>query len=81
MKTMASFATGFQTVVRFLLMISGGLAAVLLYLAVVILFVGLAGMVFDRVTQAMANRWKQKGRQPKGKLGRIILAHHSRQRE
>lgn len=75
---MAYFATGFQAVAQFLLTVSGGLAAVAVFLEAVLLVVCLAGLIFDRVTQAMAKRWEKKGHQPRGKLEQIILEAYRR---
>ena len=78
---MVYFMTGFQSITQLLLLLTGGLSAVLLFLAVAALAMIFAGWAFDLVTQAAATRWERKGRQPRGKLGRIILDHYRRERD
>lgn len=78
---MVYFTTGFQSIAQLLLLLTGGLTAVLLFLTAVVLAVILSGWVFDLLTRATAKRWEHKGRQPRGKLGRIILEHYRRERD
>lgn len=77
-KTMAYFATGFRYVAHLLLVVSGGVAAVAVFLAVVMLVGCLAGLIFDRVTHAMARHWEKRGHQPRGKLEQVILEAYRR---
>lgn len=78
---MVYFTTGFQSIGRLLLLLTGGLSAVLAFIAAVALAAIFAGWTFDLVTQAAAKRWERKGKQPRGKLGRIIQDHYRRERD
>lgn len=78
---MVYFTTGFQSIAQLLLLLAGGLSAALLFLAATALAVILAGSAFDLVTRAAAKRWERKGKQPRGRLGRIILEHYRRERD
>lgn len=78
---MVYFTTGFQSIAQLLLLLTGGLTAVLLFLAAAALAVIFAGWIFDQVTQAAAKHWERKGEQPRSKLGRIILDHYRRERD
>lgn len=75
---MTEFTLGFVTVWRIVLLIAGGVSAILAALAVVITAALILGSMFDICTGAMANRWIKTGHQPKNKLGRIILENHKR---
>lgn len=78
---MVYFTMGFQSIAQLLLLLTGGLTALLLFLAAAALAVILTGWAFDFLTRATAKRWEHKGRQPRGKLGRIILEHYRRERD
>lgn len=75
---MAEFTIGFVTVWRIVLLVAGGVFAILVFLLAVLMAALILGYVFDVCTGAMAKRWVKTGRQPKNKLGRIILENHKR---
>lgn len=77
---MSDFFTGFTVTGRLLLCIAGGAAAVLLMILVTLLFLVIAAVIFDQVTTGLARRWTRKGRKPKNRLERVILASHARER-
>lgn len=72
------FAIGFMAVWRIALLVAGGVSAILVFLLAVAAAVFLLGGVFDISTSAMAKHWVKTGRQPKNKLGRVILENHKR---
>lgn len=73
---MANFIFGFHAVVRILATFGGGLSALLLFTLIVALIWGIAGIVFDRVTRAIAGYWIRSGKHPTSKFARILLEHH-----
>lgn len=75
---MTDFALGFEIVGRIALRVAGGITAVMVFFAAVLLVFCIAGALFDWVTNAMAKRWEKKGYKPRGKLERIILENHKR---
>ena len=75
---MQNFILGFEVTGRFLLLIAGGAAAVLLFVVGLLLVGCIAGIVFDLVTDTLARRWEKTGRVPRNKLERIILENHRR---
>lgn len=75
---MQDFAVGFEVVSRFLLKVGGGAVAVSLFAAAVLIFLCVAGAMFDLVTSALARRWERDGYTPRNRLGRIILENHKR---
>lgn len=75
---MSDFALGFEIVGRIALRVGGGITAVTVFLATVLLAACLAGFAFDTITGAMARHWIKTGYRPRGRLGRIILENHKR---
>lgn len=75
---MDNLTLGFEIVGQILLRVAGGTAAVIVFLAAVLLVFCIAGALFDWVTNAMAKHWEKKGYKPRGKLERIILENHKR---
>lgn len=73
---MANFIFGFHAVARLLALVAGGLSALLLFALTLALIWGIAGIVFDRVTRAIAGHWIRSGKHPTSKFARILLEHH-----
>lgn len=73
---MENFIFGFHAVARILVTFGGGLSALLLFALAVALILGIAGMIFDRVTHAIAGYWIHCGKCPTSKFARILLEHH-----
>lgn len=73
---MANFVSGFHAVARLLAMVAGGLSALLLFALAVVLIIGIAGTLFDRITRVIAGRWIRSGKHPAGKLAQILLEYH-----
>lgn len=74
----SEFVLGFTAVMRLILLIGGGAAAVVLALLAVLAAVGIFSVIFDGVTALIARRWKRRCHEPRGRLGRIILASAGR---
>lgn len=70
---MVGFVTGFTATLYVLLLITGGVAAVLVVVAATAAFLYLAFAVFDWVTDRIARHWAKAKRRPSGKLAKIIL--------
>ena len=75
---MQDFVIGFETVGRIILRVTGGSAAVLLFAIAILLCFGVAGVLFDLATGALAKRWEKSGHTPRNKLERIILENPKR---
>lgn len=72
---MAYFVMGFYAAAKILLLISGGAAAIAAAVLAWGLLLSAAAWMFDHGTEAMARHWKKRGKRPKGRLSRIIMAH------
>lgn len=70
---MAEFLIGFDVTGRVLLRIAGGCAAALLLVLAVLLVLTIASVLFDWITTSLGRRWEKLGRNPRGRLGQIIL--------
>ena len=77
-ENLMEFVIGFMAVWRIMLLVAGGMSAVLVFLLVVATAAFLLGGMFDGCTSAIARRWVKKDYQPKSRLGRIILENHKR---
>jgi hypothetical protein len=66
----AAFATA-----QICAMVAGVVSTILVFCLVLFLLGLLACVAFDRLTAWMAARWRRKGRQPSGRIARVILAH------
>lgn len=75
---MTDFVIGFEATGRLLLRVVGGLSAVLLLLVAVLLTLCVAGLLFDMLTNALAQKWEKSGHVPRNKLERIILENPKR---
>lgn len=69
---MAQFTTAFFSTSHILAYIAGVAAAVLIALLALLLVLGVLGWCFDRITAAMARRWRRKNRRPRSRFGQII---------
>ena len=67
------FVNGFDTTLYVLLLIAGGIAAVLVAVAATAAFLCLAFAVFDWVTDRLGRHWAKAKHRPRGKLAKIIL--------
>lgn len=56
--------------------VAGAVCAVLVFCLLCFALGLLACAAFDRLTAWIAARWRRKGRQPSGRIARIILSHH-----
>lgn len=72
----AAFWNGWQTIGEIAAAILGGVCATMVFFtvaAVVVLAVAaLVAWAFDRITTAMAERWKKTGRRPAGRWADVI---------
>lgn len=71
---MSWYLLGFSAVARVLLVIAGALSALLMAGMIVGIVLALGAWAFDRVTGALARRWKRKGKKPKGRMAAIVMA-------
>lgn len=75
---MSDFMLGFTAVTRVISVVCGGAAAVFVFvLSVLVCYLALCA-IFDIATSLIAARWKRRGYEPKGRLGKIILASADR---
>lgn len=72
---MICFTAGFAAVARILLLIAGGISAILVAAMAVTVLLAIGAWVFDRVTTAMVRRWRRLKKQPRGRLAAILMAH------
>lgn len=72
---MSFFTTGFAFMNRILLLLAGGVCAVLEAVFVAAIMLAACAWVFDLVTNAMVRRWRKRGSKPRGKLARILMGH------
>lgn len=69
----SDFMLGFTAVTRVISVVCGGAAAVFVFaLSVLVCYLALCA-IFDIVTALIASRWKRRGHEPRGRLGKIIL--------
>lgn len=54
---------------------AGGVTAVLLASAAAFAVLMIAGWIFDRITDSIARKWKKHKKQPKTRIGRILVEH------
>lgn len=67
------FAIGFVWIFRVILTILGGAAAVILCALALFILAVVAGVIFNVSTELMARRWEKTGKQPRHKIGQIIM--------
>lgn len=77
---MTEFLFGFTATSQLLLRICGGAVAVLLLIVAILLILVTAARGFDLITTSLAERWRRKGRNPRNRLGKIILESNKRER-
>lgn len=68
----AHFVAGWTAAAEFMATLGGGVCAVCLGIAALVLLLSVAGAIFDAATKALARRWKKKGRRPAGRWVEII---------
>ena len=69
----SEFIAGFIATGEFLMLIAGGISAVLVFLMAVVMILFIAGAAFDSATEVLAKRWEKADREPKHWLGKIIM--------
>lgn len=69
---MEHFAEAFSATTDILSYAAGVVAAVLIYVIAVLVFLGVLAWMFDAITTAIGRRWHKRGKQPRGKIGKII---------
>ena len=69
---MERFVAGFMAAGKAAAICLGGVCAVLMAAAVLLLLGLLAGVVFDVTTWVIAKTWARTGRKPRSRLGKII---------
>lgn len=78
---LTDFISGFVAAAGVIAWVAGCASAILLAMAALLVLAGLAGVVFDKATSILAEKWAQIGRKPRNDFERIILAHWERQEE
>lgn len=69
---MEHFAAAFSATVNILAYAAGVAAAVLIYAIAVLVSIGVLAWLFDIITTAIGQRWHKRGKQPRGRIGKII---------
>lgn len=69
---MEQFTTAFSATSDILAYIAGVAVAILIPALALLLCLGLMAWCFDRITAAMARRWRRKNKRPRSRLGQII---------
>ena len=69
---MEHFTAAFSATADILTYAAGVAAAVLIAAIVVLVSLGLLSWLFDIITTAIGRRWHKRGKQPRGRIGKII---------
>ena len=69
---MEHFAAAFSATVNILAYAAGVAAAVLIAVIAVLVSLGVLAWLFDIITTAIGRRWHKRGKQPRGRIGKII---------
>lgn len=69
---MEQFTTAFSATADILAYIAGVAVAILIPALALLLCLGFLSLGFDRITAAMARRWRRKNKRPRSRLGQII---------
>lgn len=69
---MEQFATAFSSTTNILAYAAGVVAAILIPALAALVILGVFAWCFDRITAAIARRWRKRGKKPRSRIGRII---------
>ena len=69
---MEHFAAAFRATVDILAYAAGVVVVILIAAIAVLVFLGFLAWLFDIITTAIGRRWHKRGKQPRGKIGKII---------
>lgn len=69
---MDQFTAAFSATANVLAYVAGVVAAILIPAIAAIVFLGVFAWLFDIITTAIGRRWHKRGKQPRGKIGKII---------
>lgn len=69
---MDQFTAAFAATANVLAYVAGVVAAILIPAIAAIVFLGVLAWMFDVITTAIGRRWHKRGKQPRGKIGKII---------
>ena len=71
---MEHFAAAFSTTANILAYAAGVVAAIMIAAIAVLIFLGVLAWMFDVITTAIGRRWHKRGKQPRGRIGKIIYS-------
>ena len=71
---MEYFASAFNTTTTILAYAAGVVAAIMIAAIAVLISLGVFAWLFDIITTAIGRRWHRRGKQPRGKIGKIIYS-------
>ena len=74
---MEHFAAAFSTTANILAYAAGVVAAILIPAIAVLISLGVFAWLFDIITTAIGRRWHKRGKQPRGRIGKIIYRRTS----
>lgn len=69
---MEHFTAAFNATVNILAYAAGVAAAILIAAIAVLISIGVLAWMFDIITTAIGRRWHKRGKQPRGRIGKII---------
>lgn len=69
---MEHFTAAFNATADILASAAGVAAAILILAIAVLVCLGVLAWLFDIITTAIGRRWHKRGKQPRGKIGKII---------
>lgn len=69
---MEHFAEAFSTTTEILSYAAGVASAILIPVVVILVCLGVLAWLFDVITTAIGRRWHKRGKQPRGRIGKII---------
>ena len=74
---MEHFTAAFSATVNILAYAAGVAAAILIAAIAVLVCLGVLAWLFDIITTAIGRRWHRRGKQPRGRIGKIIYSRTS----
>ena len=69
---MEHFTAAFSATADILAYAAGVVVVILIAAIAVLIFLGVLAWMFDVITTAIGRRWHKRGKQPRGKIGKII---------
>ena len=69
---MEHFAAAFSATTEILSYTAGVVAAILIPAIAVLVCLGVLAWLFDIITTAIGRRWHKRGKQPRGRIGKIF---------